>query len=89
MKGILPATIGLTLAMGFQMAQPLFTRARQEGRSRLAVHTLILLAAALVMALPDVSPVVVLLGAGALAIVLLALVPVPSASRQSQKEGVL
>ncbi len=38
MRGILPATIGLSLAMAFQMGQPLFTRAYKEGILRLGGH---------------------------------------------------
>jgi len=75
MRGILPATIGLSLAMGFQMGQPILARAHREGRPRLAVHLAILLTAALLMALNSVSPVLVLLLAGVAAILLLALVP--------------
>ncbi len=83
-KGILPATIGLTLAMGVQMAQPIFTRAYQEGPIRLSVHLLIMVAAALVTAIPNVSPVVVLLGAGLVGVICLALVPV---SRRGTRSG--
>ncbi len=86
MKGILPAAIGLSLAMGAQMAQPLFSRARQEGNARVAAHLLILLAAAVVFGLSGVSPVFVLLLAGVAAVVLLALVPaVTKAERQGEK----
>jgi len=74
MRGVLPAAIGLTLAMGVQMAQPLLTRAYPEGPPRLAVHLLILAAAALLMAVNGVSPVVVMLGAGAAAVLLLAVI---------------
>ncbi len=75
MRGILPATIGLSLAMGVQMAQPLLTRARREGKARLGVHLLILVGAALLLGLGNVSPVVVLLVSGAAAVILLALIP--------------
>jgi chromate transporter len=75
MKGILPATIGLSLAMGVQMAVPLFSRARQEGRARVSAHALILAAAALLMALGFVSPIVILLLAGAVTIPVLAVIP--------------
>ncbi|MGE5222916.1 MAG: hypothetical protein ACM3PY_10780, partial [Omnitrophica WOR_2 bacterium] len=75
MKGILPATIGLSLAMGVQMALPLFSKASKEGRARLGAHIFILLAAALLMGLTSVSPVVVLLFAGSSAVVLFALLP--------------
>ena len=76
MKGILPAAIGLLLAMSAQMAQPLFQRARQEGHARMGVHLLILLSAALLMGLLKISPVAILLLAGVAAILLFALIPV-------------
>ena len=85
MKGILPAAIGLSLAMGVQMAQPLFQRARQEGSTRLGVHLLILLSAALLMALIKVSPVVILLLAGVAAILLFALIPVSKPGQPLEK----
>ncbi len=84
MKGILPATIGLSLAMGAQMAQPLFTRAHQEGRARLGAHFLILLSAALVMAFTHVSPVFILLLAGVATVVVLAAVPVKAGKPAEQ-----
>lgn len=84
MKGILPATIGLSLAMGAQMAQPLFTRAHQEGRVRLGAHFLILLGAALVMAFTHISPVLILLLAGVATVVVLALIPVKSGQPAEQ-----
>ncbi len=76
MRGILPATIGLSLAMGVQMAQPLLTQARHEGRLRLSAHLLIMACAALLLAVTSISPVIVLLLAGSAAILLLAVVPV-------------
>jgi chromate transporter len=76
MRGVLPAAIGLSLAMGVQMAQPLITQAYHEGTSRLAAHLVILAAAALLMAVNGVSPVVVLLAAGGAAVLLLAVIPV-------------
>ncbi len=75
MRGVMPAAIGLSLAMGVQMAQPLVTRAYQEGPPRLAVHLLIAVAAALLMAVNGVSPLAVMLGAGATGVILLALIP--------------
>jgi chromate transporter len=75
MRGVLPAAIGLSLAMGVQMAQPLMTRAYREGPPRLTIHVSILAAAALLMAVNGVSPVVVMLGAGVSGVVLLALIP--------------
>ena len=76
MKGILPATIGLSLAMGVQMAQPVLLRANQEGPARLGAHLGILTSAALLMGVGGLSPALVLLLAGAAAALLLALLPV-------------
>jgi chromate transporter len=75
MRGILPATIGLSLAMAFQMGLPLLGRAHREGFPRLAVQLAILLGAGLLMALNSVSPVLVLLLAGVAAVLLLAITP--------------
>ena len=75
MKGILPATIGLSLAMGANMAQPIFSRALKEGGARLGAHCLILASAALLMASAVLSPLVILFLSGAAAIFLLALIP--------------
>jgi chromate transporter len=75
MKGILPATIGLSLAMGVQMAAPLLSGAHKEGPVRLGANIVILILAALLMAFTNISPVLVLLMAGAATVLLLALVP--------------
>jgi chromate transporter len=76
MRGILPATIGLSLAMGVQMGQPLLTRAYREGPLRLVANLLILSGAGLMLAFTSISPVVVLLLAGMAAIVFMAILPV-------------
>lgn len=74
MKGILPAAIGLSLAMGVQMGQPLLTRAWREGWARLAGNVFILVCAALLMAV-NISPVIVLLVSGVFTVFLLAVIP--------------
>ncbi len=74
MRGILPATIGLSLAMGIQMGQPLLVRAHREGLPRLGAHLVILAGAALLMAV-GMSPVLVILLAGGAAILGMALIP--------------
>ncbi len=76
MRGILPATIGLSLAMAVQMAQPLVTRAYHEGLPRLAAHLIILTGAGLLLGLDLASPVVVLLLSGGITILALSVVPV-------------
>ena len=75
LRGVLPATIGLSLAMAIQMARPQLTRAHREGRPRLAAHIAILVSAALLMGLGGVSPALVLLISGAAGVLLLALLP--------------
>jgi chromate transporter len=64
MKGVLPATIGLSLAMGVQMAQPLVGRAQREGRGQLATHLALLVISALLLAVGGLSPAAILLIAG-------------------------
>ncbi len=85
MRGILPATIGLGLAMAVQMAQPLFARALREGPARVGIHLAVLVSAGLLLGVGGVSPVVVMLLAGAAATLLLAVVPGGSAA--PEKEG--
>jgi len=84
MKGILPATIGLSLAMGFQMAAPLLSGAYKEGPIRLGANIVIVILAAGLMAFSNISPLLVLLMAGAGTVLLLALVPVQT--KQPLKE---
>ncbi len=90
MRGIIPATLGLGLAMGVQMALPLVVQGHREGPPRLAIHFVVLAGAAAVM-IAGLSPVVVLLLAGAVAVGLLAVIParqapVPPASVAGQAE---
>lgn len=85
MKGILPATIGLSLAMGIQMAQPLFSHATKEGHARLSAHILILSGAALLMGLTSVSPVIILLLAGSCAVLFFTLIPPVKAEQVGDK----
>jgi hypothetical protein len=77
---VLPATVGLSLAMGAQMAQPLFGQAIKEGRPRLVAHVLIMVSAALLLGLYNTSPVVVLLAAGTAALLLLPRLPLKPAA---------
>lgn len=76
LKGLLPATIGLSLMMSFQMAQPLLKKAHHESPLRLTANLLILGSAGLIFGLLNASPVAVLLGGGAAGVLLFALVPV-------------
>ncbi len=86
MRGILPATIGLSLAMAVQMVQPLFSQARQEGRLRLGLHLAILVGAALLMAVNGVSPLVVLLASGAAGVLLRMAAVLPARPQQPIEE---
>ena len=76
LRGILPATIGLSLAMGVQMGQPLITRAYKEGTWRLGATLFILASAAFLLAQVHLSPALVLLLAGVAGIVLMRFIPV-------------
>ena len=80
MKGVLPATIGLSLAMAYQMGQPLLARAQKEGRLRLATNLAILAASGFLLASGLISPVLVLLLAGVAAMLLMAVIPVQGAA---------
>lgn len=75
MKGILPATIGLSLAMAVQMGQPLLARGYREGRQRFVVHLLVAVISALLLGLNLASPVVILLAAGSVTVFLLMIIP--------------
>jgi chromate transporter len=60
MRGVVPATIGLSLGLAVQMAQPPLARARQEGRFSVVAHLGLLAGAALLFTGLHASPVVVL-----------------------------
>jgi chromate transporter len=75
LKGILPATIGLSIAMGIQMALPLVARARREGPAHFGVSALILAGAALLMGVWNFPPLLVLFLAGGTAAGLFFLLP--------------
>jgi chromate transporter len=72
LRGVLPAAIGLSLAMAVQMALPPLKRARREGAFRLSLHLLVLAGAAGLMVAAFTSPIAIMLVAG-LATSLLAL----------------
>jgi chromate transporter len=75
MRGILPATIGLSLATGVRMARSPLTQAHQEGRFRLSAHLVVTAGAALLMATGHISPVLILLLAGIATLLLLRIIP--------------
>ncbi|HEY3344693.1 MAG TPA: chromate transporter [Anaerolineaceae bacterium] len=78
LKGILPATIGLSLAMGVQMAQPLLTNAHREGSLRFTAQIAVLAGSAALLGFGMVSPVIVLLLSGGVTLGLLMVIPVRS-----------
>jgi chromate transporter len=80
MKGVIPATIGLSFSMGIQMAQPIFSIAKNDGPARIGAHILILICAGLLMAVGQVSPLVILILSGILAIILFSLTPISTAA---------
>jgi len=90
MKGILPATVGLSITMSIQMGQTLLTRAHKEGPLRLGAHLFIMATAALLMAVTNLSPVLVLLICGGASVFFLALLPVKKKhleKEQTEKES--
>ena len=89
MKGVLPATIGLSLAMLVQMGQPLFSRAAQEGPARLGISLLPLAGAALLLGVWHISPVLVLMISGVVTVGLFAVIPVraPLPAASEEKPG--
>lgn len=85
MKGVIPAAIGLSFAMGVQMAQPIFASARKDGLPRLGINILVLFAAVLMMSLTKLSPLLILLLSGVLIVILYFLIPsrsLPSSSSE-------
>lgn len=83
MRGIVPATIGLSLAMAISMAQPFLRLAQREGTARLAAHVFVLAGSGLALALLNASPLLVMLLSG-LAIVLLHVL-IPAAPKAPAK----
>ncbi len=66
MRGILPATIGLTLALSWDLGAPLLLKARKNGRAHLSLVIFLILGAAGLFALAQLSPVLILLITGGL-----------------------
>jgi chromate transporter len=61
MRGVLPATIGLALAMSTQFTSPVLKLAFREGKIRFVLHVLILVVSASAMASERLSPALILL----------------------------
>jgi chromate transporter len=66
MHGIIPATIGLTLALSWDLGAPLLLKTRKDGRARLGLAIFLIAGAAALFALAKVSPVIILLVTGGL-----------------------
>jgi chromate transporter len=64
--GVVPATVGLGLLLGFTMVRPILDAARRESRANTIVASALLLGSALVAAFARVPALAVLWGAGAL-----------------------
>jgi chromate transporter len=60
LKGIIPATAGITLVVGLRFAQPLFRVTSQEGIVRLSISTTIILACALAIIVLQLTVILVL-----------------------------
>ena len=75
MRGLVPATIGLSVAIAAQMGLPLLGLAKRESDPRLASHLVIMAGAALLLGVVGLSPALVLLLAGAATALILAILP--------------
>ena len=64
--GVVPATVGLGLLLGFTMVRPLLTAARREGRASTIVAGALLLASIMAAALSHAPVLAILWGAGGL-----------------------
>jgi chromate transporter len=88
LHGVLPAAIGLSLAMAVQMALPPLKRARREGPLRLSLHLLVLAGAAGLMVSALTSPIAILLLSGlATALLVMPLGMLPRKTLPKEKGG--
>jgi chromate transporter len=67
--GIVPATVGLSLLLGFTMLRPLIDGARKDGRGITLVAIVLLLASTIIAATRRAPVIAILWGAGALSAV--------------------
>jgi len=81
MRGVVPATIGLSIALGLQMAWPLLRAARKEGRASIIAHLLIILAALLLLVIAHASPLLALGLGGAAGVLVLGRLAHPQQGR--------
>jgi chromate transporter len=66
LAGVVPATVGLGLLLGFTMVRPLLNSARKEGRATTVVAVALLLGSTIVAARAQTPVLAILYGAGAL-----------------------
>ncbi len=64
--GVVPATVGLGILLGYTMVRPLLNAARQEGRANAAVAATLLVGSSLAAAMARTAVLAILWGAGAL-----------------------
>ncbi len=70
MRGILPATIGMALAMTIRMLSPILKIAIKEGQYRFGIHIAIVVITTIAMATELVSPLLIMLLTGVVSILL-------------------
>ena len=75
MRGVIPATIGISVGLGLQMAHAPLSRARRHGRASVVVHLALLAGSALLLAVAHASPVIVLALSGISGMLLLGDLP--------------
>jgi chromate transporter len=80
LRGLIPATIGLSLATGLEMARGLLGRARDEGRFSMVAHVGLMAGSAALLLTTNLSPVLVLLISGGVGAWALARVTPPLAA---------
>jgi len=82
MRGILPATLGLALAMSTQFTSPVLKLAWREGKMRFFLHVLILTISTLAMASKLYSPALILILTALITMLILTFSPIrPSLER--------
>ena len=72
LRGIVPAAAGLSLALGLDMAKPLFRRSRSEGRLSVATSLGIIAGCAVLLAALKVSVIILLFVSGLIGAVVMA-----------------
>lgn len=68
MRAILPATIGLTLGLCWDLGAPMLLRARRDGKAHLTLAAVLILGGMLLFALAQFSPILILAITGGLAV---------------------